>query len=310
VVEGDLRKVHSTDSAEDRSGEIASTVVPVSDAGTYEFVDRDGVRLAYREYGDPAGEPVVLVHGLFAAGWSWEGFAPLLAEAGRRVIVPELRGHGHSDRTGPYTFEVFAGDLIFLLDTLGIDTVDLIGHSLGGHAASVVAQRQPQRIRRLVIEDAPPPPYPGDRYRGPGLRSLPPRSRVLLVAFLVARYRWIRRHLDLEMAKTVLREFRRPDTEWWSRLSEITAPTLLIHGGSDSHVPGYRLEEMDKLIPDCRLVTMPVGHRVHLSDPARFADLVLTFLAAEPVPGVTRQFPKSVYPWRDVPWGSACSGVR
>ena len=58
------------------------------------------------------------------------------------------------------------------------------------------------------------------------------------------------------------------------------------YGGPESHVPGYRLEEMTKLIPDCRLVTLPVGHRVHLSDPDRFAELVLTFLASEPVAGV------------------------
>ncbi len=120
----------------------------------YQHVDRAGVKLAYREYGDPGGEPVLLVHGLFAAGWSWDGFAPRLAAAGRRVIVAELRGHGHSDKAGPYTFEVFADDLIFLLDSLEIGSLDLIGHSLGGHAASIIAQRQPQRIRRLVIEDA------------------------------------------------------------------------------------------------------------------------------------------------------------
>ena len=266
-------------------GVVAATVVRVDEAGTYRYVDRAGVRLAYRELGDPDGESILLVHGLFAAGWSWDGFAPRLAATGRRVIVAELRGHGHSARIGPYTFEVFAGDLIFLLDQLGVGSVDLVGHSLGGHAASIVAQQQPARVRRLVIEDAPPPPYPGDRYRGPGLRSLPPRSRVLLVAFLVARYRWIRRHLDLDMAKTVLREFRRPDVEWWSQLSSITAPTLLIHGGPDSHVPGYRLEEMARLIPDCRLVTLPVGHRVHLSAPDPFAELVLIFLASEPVLG-------------------------
>ena len=271
------------------SSSVAATVVWVDEADAYRYVDRAGVKLAYRELGDPDGEPVLLVHGLFAGGWSWDGFAPRLAATGRRVIVAELRGHGRSDRTGPYTFEIFAGDLIFLLDTLGVGSLDLIGHSLGGHAASILAQRQPARVRRLMIEDAPPPPYPGDRYRGPGLRSLPPRSRVLLLAFLVARYRWIRQHLDLDMAKTVLREFRRPDELWWSQLPSITAPTLLIHGGPDSHVPGYRLEEMERLMPDCRLVTFPVGHRVHLSDPDRFAELVLAFLAGGPVTLVTRK---------------------
>lgn len=105
-----------------------------AERSAYQYLDRAGVRLAYRELGDPNGEPVVLVHGLFSAGWSWDGFAPRLAETGRRVIVPELRGHGHSDKTGPYTFEVFAEDLTFLLDSLEIGSVDLVGHSLGGHA--------------------------------------------------------------------------------------------------------------------------------------------------------------------------------
>lgn len=255
-------------------------MVRVSGSASYEHVVRDGVRLAYREVGDPKGDPVLLVHGLFSAGWSWDGFAPKLAAAGRRVIIAELRGHGHSDRTGPYTFETFADDLVFLLDDLGVGTVDLIGHSLGGHVTSLVALRHPERVRRLVIEDAPPPPFPGDRYRGPGLRSLPPRSRVLLIAFVALRYRWIRRHLDLDLAKTVLREFRRPDAQWWAELSTITAPALLIHGGRDSHVPGYRLEEMTRRIPDSRLVTWEVGHRVHLAAPEQFAELVLEFIGS------------------------------
>ena len=84
------------------------------------------------------------------------------------------------------------------------------------------------------------------------------------------------------MARKVLREFRRPDVLCWSQLSAITASTLLIYGGPDSHVPGYRLEEMARLIPDCRLVTIPVGHRVHLSAPDPFAELVLPFMAGEP----------------------------
>lgn len=262
---------------------------------TYEYVVRDGVRLAYRELPSTAagpaetGPPVVLVHGLFSAGWSWDVLAPVLARSGRRVVIVELRGHGHSDRVGPYTFDRLAADLSFLLAALDLAQVDLIGHSLGGHVAALVAMREPGRVRRLVVEDAPPPPFPGgrgrrspwdrsDRYRGPGLRSLPPRSRLLLMAFLTLRYRWVRRHVDLPMAKEVLREFRRPDARWWADLARLQAPTLLVHGGRTSHVPGYRLVEMTRVAPDCRLVTWGVGHRVHQAEPERFARLVDTFL--------------------------------
>lgn len=248
---------------------------------SYRHVVRDGVRLAYRELNrSAAGTPVVLVHGLFAAGWSWDRLAPEIAATGRRVVVVELRGHGHSDRVGPYTFDTLAADLVHQLDALGLARVDLVGHSLGGHVCTLVAIRQPQRVRRLVVEDAPPPPYPGDRYRGPGLRSLPPRSRVLLLSFLALRYRWLRRHVDLPMAREVLREFRRPDVAWWAALPGIIAPTLLVYGGRTSHVPGYRLAEMARVLPDCRLVTWEVGHRVHHAVPEPYAALVLDFLGA------------------------------
>lgn len=189
-----------------------------------------------------------------------------------------------------------AADLTHQLDALGLGRVDLVGHSLGGHVCTLLAMRQPQRVRRLVVEDAPPPPASGgrgrrspwdrsDRYRGPGLRSLPPRSRVLLVTFVALRYRWIRRHVDLPMAREVLREFRRPDVAWWGALPRITAPTLLVYGGRTSHVPGHRLAEMARLVPDCELVTWEVGHRVHHAVPERFAALVLAFLDGGPAPG-------------------------
>lgn len=244
----------------------------------FESIDLDGRRLAYLDLGDPAGPPIMLVHGMFSAAWSWQKLAPVLVAQGRRVIVPELRGHGSSAPAQSYRFGEFADDLAGLLDRLGIRRLDLIGHSLGGHVGTLLAQRRPTLIRRLVIEDAPPPPVAGDRYRGVGLRALPPRARALILGVLVFRYRWLKRTIDLPMARQVLAEFRRPDPAWWAALCDITAPTMVIAGGGSSHVPLARLQVVAATIPDCRLVTYDVGHRVHNTIPAEYSALVREFL--------------------------------
>lgn len=260
---------------------VAEAQQPTEDFG---YLQTAGCRLAYLDLGggraDQAGRPpVMLVHGMFSAAWSWTRFARELVASGRRVIVPELRGHGHSGPADSYRFEEFADDLVHLLDHLEVESVDLVGHSLGGHVATLIAEREPARVRRLVVEDAPPPPVPGDSYKGVGLGALPMRARMLVLGVLVFRYRWLARTIDIPMSRQVLAEFRRPDPQWWARLSTITAPTLLIAGGGTSHVPLRRLRVIQQLIPECRLVSYDVGHRVHLTIPDHYRELVEEFLS-------------------------------
>ena len=100
------------------------------------FKSHDGLDLAYREIGE--GRPVVLVHGLFSNGWvNWirYGHAQLLADAGYRVIMPDLRGHGMSAAphdAGYYPPDVLADDGETLIRDLGLTDYDLGGYSLGG----------------------------------------------------------------------------------------------------------------------------------------------------------------------------------
>lgn len=256
------------------------TTVDISDE--YRYVTRDGVRLAFRDLGESSAAPVVLLHGLFSGSRSWADFVPRLLAQGRRVVLLDQRGHGHSDKAVTYTLADFEADLLSLLNHLEVGRADLVGHSLGGRVATMFAEHHPDRVRRLVVEDAPPPPVAGDVYRGPGLGALPGRHRALLLVMLVFRYRTVRRNVDLGMARAVLSEFRRRDQQWWDDLASISAPTLVIHGGATSHVPGGRLEHMLTLLPNGRLVTMDVGHRVHNNAPDAYADLVLAFLAVDP----------------------------
>jgi len=100
-----------------------------------DFAGRDGVRLASQETGE--GRPIVLIHGHMDRGSHWvgSGLAGRLAERGRRVVMPDLRGHG--DSAGPhdaaaYPPDVLADDGLALVDHLGLTDYDLVGHSLGG----------------------------------------------------------------------------------------------------------------------------------------------------------------------------------
>ena len=72
-----------------------------------------------------------------------------------------------------------------------------------------------------------------------------------------------------------------PSRRWWKHLPEITAPTLLVGGSPTSHVPQDLLVDVSKAVPDCSVVTIPVGHNVHESDPDGFVETVLDRLGAD-----------------------------
>lgn len=119
------------------------------------FPGRDGARLAFRELG--SGRPLVLLHGFTASGAMWfdPGIAAALAEQGRRVIVPDLRGHGRSAAPGDeaaYPPDVLADDALALLDHLGLGdgAYELGGYSLGGRAVARALVRGARPRRALV----------------------------------------------------------------------------------------------------------------------------------------------------------------
>lgn len=112
---------------------------------SWHFDASDGVRLAVHELG--AGRPLILVHGYFsdaATNWIKYGHAALLASAGFRVIMPDLRAHGQSGKPhGPdyYPHDVLADDQLALIDHLGLTDFDLGGYSLGGRTVARILAR-------------------------------------------------------------------------------------------------------------------------------------------------------------------------
>src|SRR5215472_2948503 len=125
----------------------------------------NGLELYYEIHG--SGRPLVLLHGgLLTIGLN---FGPLLEPlaVSRQVIAVELQGHGHPADTGrALTIEALAGDVVALLDQLGIAEADLLGFSLGGLVAYAVTLGAPTRIAKLIVASA-------DAHRPPGRESVP-----------------------------------------------------------------------------------------------------------------------------------------
>jgi 3-oxoadipate enol-lactonase len=228
------------------------------------------VRLGCREHGDPTGAPVVLLHGSGSDATTWDRFAVRAAALGHRCLAVDLRGHATSERTADYALDRFRDDLLDLLDHLDLRDVTVIGHSVGGYAALAAAREAPARIGRLVLEDLAAPPARSVR---PAVTDVG-RAAVAAVGLLTRR-----RDHALRAVATILRQVSRPDPDWWARLAEVRVPTLILSGGPTSCIPPERLSAVAAALPDARLSTIPVGHRVHSLAPDRFAAEVLPFLA-------------------------------
>jgi monooxygenase len=122
-----------------------------------EITTAEGARLHYLSCG--VGEPLVIVHGRGGAGAQFARLFPALA-AQRRVITLDLPGWGLSDKP-PFTgrdtrdaLRVWTGGVLALLDALGLERVDLLGHSMGGLTALSVALDHPERVERLILVDS------------------------------------------------------------------------------------------------------------------------------------------------------------
>lgn len=118
----------------------------------------DGLTFDYTDSG--SGEPVVLLHGFPEDAASWARVVALLQDAGLRTIVPDQRGYSPGavpPRRGDYTIDKLSGDVIALLDALGLDRAHIVGHDWGGAVAWDLAARHPLRVASAVSLATPHP---------------------------------------------------------------------------------------------------------------------------------------------------------
>lgn len=201
---------------------------------------------------------MVLLHALGERGSDWASVRTQFA-ASFQVFTLDLRGHGDSDRPGNYSFRTMGDDVIGVLKQLRLDSVILVGHSMGGVVAYLVAMHRPDVVKQLIVEDVS-PPYKRDR-------PIPdPPQNVQSLDF------------DWAVVPAIVGEVNAGSPKTWECLTKITARTLLIGGGSDSHIPQQKLVEVASRITHCDLVTIEAGHHVHSSEPEAFGEAVLGWL--------------------------------
>jgi pimeloyl-ACP methyl ester carboxylesterase len=115
------------------------------------FISGDGVQLAVRDVGE--GRPVVCLHGFPDSSHVWRRQLPALVDAGLRVIAPDLRGFGESERPEPvedYALSHSVRDVLTVLDALEVERAHVVGHDFGAVVAWLVAAFAPERVERLV----------------------------------------------------------------------------------------------------------------------------------------------------------------
>jgi pimeloyl-ACP methyl ester carboxylesterase len=235
----------------------------------------NGLQLYYETHG--SGRPVVLLHGgLMTISLN---FGPLLAPlaASRQVIAVELQGHGHTAETErPMTIEALAGDVVALLDQLGIEQADLFGFSLGGLVACAIALGTPARVGKLIVASA-------DAHRPPGRQSAPlGEDRLPTPADFQAMrdaYDAVApdpAHFEEFAAKNSAMVHEFPG--WTGELRSLQAPTLLVFGDRDfSPLPD--VVEMFELLPNAQLAVLPGTTHVGMTRrPGELLALITPFL--------------------------------
>jgi len=233
------------------------------------YASVNGLRLYYEIHG--RGRPLVLLHGgLHTIGLT---FGPLIGplSATRQVIAVELQGHGHTaDTARPMTIGALAGDVIALLDQLGIDGTDLFGFSLGGLVAFEIAFRVPRRVGKVIAASA-------DPHRPPGRESEPlDEDRQPTAADFQEMHDGYAKaapepaHFE-EFAARVTAMVHEFPGRTAAELRALPVPVLLIFGDRDfSPLPDAA--ELYGLLPDAQLAILP-GTR-HTSVPRRPAQLL------------------------------------
>lgn len=259
------------------------------------------VDLVYAETGPESDLPPLLVlHGLYGSGRNWATVSKRLAER-RRVVTVDLRNHGDSPWADAMDYRSMAEDVAALVrGPFGGGPVALMGHSMGGKVAMMLALTEPDLVERLIVVDIAPVAYdkPGvleyaDTLRRLDLSGLTRRGEAqqalaadvpnqVVRAFLVQNLvdaeggglRW-RLNLDAIDAGTAdLIGWPEPPTG-----ARYEGPTLFVAGGASSYVGAADPGEIENRFPQVEIVTIPdAGHWVHFEQPEAFLAAVRGFL--------------------------------
>ncbi|MCT4558288.1 MAG: alpha/beta fold hydrolase [Pelagimonas sp.] len=249
--------------------------------------------LNYIEHGTPGGRPLIIVHGLYGSARNWGVIARRLSDE-RHVIAVDQRNHGDSPWQDSHSYADMAVDLAEVIETHG-GHADVLGHSMGGKAAMVLALTQPHLVGRLIVADIAPVTY------GHSQIQYIEAMRSVDLARVTKRTDAIEQ-LAQTVDDTTLRMFFTqsldiPGKRWKLNLDVLAhemdkilgfpdihgrfdGPTLFLTGGLSDYVLPEHRDKIRSLFPKARFAKMPkAGHWLHAEDPRAFEASARAFLA-------------------------------
>jgi 3-oxoadipate enol-lactonase len=271
------------------------------------FVENQGTKIYWDEQGRTQGAPVLLIMGLGYASAMWHRTRPVLAQR-YRTIAFDNRGVGLSDvPPGPYSIATMAADAAAVLDAAGIASAHVFGVSMGGMIAQEFALQYPARTLSLILgctAAGGPSAVRAeskvvDVLLGRGMTPEQAREAILPYIYDAAtprekveedtsvRQRWLPTPAGYMAQLQAILAW-----ESYSRIAQITAPALVIHGKSDALVPPGNGELIAGRIPGAKLVLLDHASHLFLTDqtePAHKEILEFLSLQADSKPGLEGQ---------------------
>jgi pimeloyl-ACP methyl ester carboxylesterase len=260
-----------------------------------------GVDFAYRQLGPTARVPVVFLNHLAAVLDNWDPRVVDGIAAQHRVITFDNRGVGASGGSTPNTIETMAKDTVAFIRALGLEKVDLLGFSMGGMIAQLIAADEPRLVRKVILAGTGPAGGDGitkvtriahlDTLRGL-LTSQDPKQYLFFtrtpegrqagkefLARLKERTEHRDKHISLRSYGAQLKAIHRWGQQPPADLSAIRQPVLVANGESDRMVPTRNSIDLAERLPDPDLVIYPdAGHGGIFQFHQRFVERALAFL--------------------------------
>jgi pimeloyl-ACP methyl ester carboxylesterase len=270
-----------------------------------QFVEADGIRFAYRRFGNPIGTPIVLLQHFMG---NLDNYDPAITDhlaTDREVILTDNAGVGLSSGTAPQTVAEMARDAASLIDALGLEHVDLFGFSMGGFVAQQITVARPELVRRLILVgtgprggegmgqlDANVAPLFATAYDPQALMWLPiffspsPESQAAGRRFL-ERIRARIEDRDAPVAEATVAAHAAAAAEWgagsFDYLKGIAQPTLVVNGNNDIVVATVNSYILQQNLPNAELILFPdSNHGSHFQFTELFNRYLTDFIDLRP----------------------------